>query len=477
MQNDSARSLLIHCLEYVMAGDTGHYVEHPAIKFASNAEAGKYDHLPKSKYDILLRRIENLSTLWDPHPRRTAGELLLAMLERIALPPDQLEDIAAPLSKWYDREELRLDEFGNPLPDDGFEFTTEIDDIIAAMSVPRRPKEIRDAIAARVLCQPEGTRAAAMILYGHLSGRRSNSVFCGPSGCGKSEIWRCLSKEYPGLIRIVDFSRMSGEGWNGSLHLRDVFDGIDKGALARNGLIVVFDEADKILCETVATSAGNHNQIVQNNLLKMLDGDVIDFGNENGRTPFTVNCANVSVVMLGAFETLLAGKAASRAKHIGFGGAAPEEGPPEHKDIGYDDMIDAGMRREIAGRINRIVAMAPLDAAGYKSILEGPVLSGLEESYKCRIVMDDAAAAALSEQAVTSGLGVRWMRSTLVNAIEDELFDECEAEEFRVDMRDGKLICRAQASRKVDSAKIPRAVPGNWPGPAGWYDDAGQLPF
>lgn len=477
MQNDPVRSLLTHCLERVMAGDAGRFIEHPTITFSANATAGKYDHFSKNEYDTLLCKIEKLSSLWDTQPRRTAGELLLAMLERIAIPPDQLEGIAAPLLEWYDREELRLDEFGNPLPDDGFEFTIGIDDVIAAMSVPRRPKEIRDAIAARVLCQPEGTKAAAMILYGHLSGRRSNSVFCGPSGCGKTEIWRCLSKEYPGLIRIVDFSRMSGEGWSGSLHLRDVFDGIDKGALARNGLIVVFDEADKILCETVATSAGNHNQIIQNNLLKMLDGDVIDFGGENSKTPFSVNCANVSVVMLGAFENLLAGKAASRAKHIGFGGAAPEEGPPEHKDIGYDDMINAGMRREIAGRINRIVAMVPLDAADFKTILEGPVLSGLEESYKCRIVMDDAAAAALSEQAVTSGLGVRWMRSTLVNAIEDELFDECEAEEFRVDMRDGKLICRAQASRKVGPAKIPRAVPDEWPGPAGWYDDAGQLPF
>ena len=132
-------------------------------------------------------------------------------------------------------------------------------------------KEIRDAISLSVMNQPEAAKAAALIMYNHLSGRRTNAVFCGPSGCGKSEIWRCLSKEYPGMIRLMDFSRFAADGWNGSLHLRDIFDSIDPDSIRRHGLVVVLDEADKIVCEHAVGSGGtDHNMLLQNNLAIVL---------------------------------------------------------------------------------------------------------------------------------------------------------------------------------------------------------------
>ena len=165
-------------------------------------------------------------------------------------------------------------------------------------------------------------------------------------------------------------------------------------------------------------------------------------GVQDGKPAFSVDCSRVSVVMLGAFETLLTAKTASKAKHIGFG-AAPEAAPPSHKDITYDDLIRAGTRREIAGRVNRIVAMSVLGASDYKRILMGPVLSDLEKSFRCRIILDDAAADMLAEQAAGSGLGVRWAKSSIRNAVEDALFDADAADECRIGIRDGKLICRA----------------------------------
>ena len=178
---------------------------------------------------------------------------------------------------------------------------------------------------------------------------------------------------------------------------------------------------------------------------KMMDGDVIDFGTENGKQdPFSVDCKNVSVVMLGAFETLLEKKSKNAAKHIGFG-AAPEAeaGPPCHAGISYDDLIDAGTRREIAGRINTIVALNPLDVPGYKAILEGPVISGLQDSLGSWITIDDDAIGMLSEQAETSGLGVRWIKSSVSNAVNDAMFDAPEAREYHIGLQNGELCCRA----------------------------------
>ena len=317
------------------------------------------------------------------------------------------------------------------------------------------PKKIRDNITKKVICQPEAVKAAAMIVYNHLSGRRTNAVFAGPSGCGKSEIWRTLSKEYPGLVRMIDFSRFAADGWRGSLHLRDIFNGVGSDDIRHRGLIVVLDEADKRLCEPAMGSGGtDYNVLLQNDLLKMMDGDVIEFGAEDRQPALSVDCSKVSVVMLGTFERLLAGKAQD-AKRIGFS-TAPTADAGGRKDISYHDLIHAGMRLEIAGRINKIIALEQLSVDGYKAILRGPVLSGLQESTGCKISIDSAAGDALAERAIESGLGVRWMRSAILNAIDDAMFDAPEAKAWSVTLEDGRLRCRARKLRKSGRACMSR---------------------
>ena len=123
--------------------------------------------------------------------------------------------------------------------------------------------------------------------------------------------------------------------------------------------------------------------LLQNDLLKIMDGDVVEFGEEGKRGPLSVDCSRVSVVMLGAFEKLREGQARA-TKHIGFAQAPalPADGPG---GIGYD-----GMRREIAGRVNRIVVLDPLSAGDYEAILRGPVLDRVQEAVDDGGAMEDA---------------------------------------------------------------------------------------
>ena len=117
--------------------------------------------------------------------------------------------------------------------------------------------------------------------------------------------------------------------------------------------------------------------LLQNDLLKIMDGDVVEFGEEGKRGPLSVDCSRVSVVMLGAFEKLREGQARA-TKHIGFAQAPalPADGP--------------GMRREIAGRVNRIVVLDPLSAGDYEAILRGPVLDRVQEAVDDGGAMEDA---------------------------------------------------------------------------------------
>ena len=418
MRKKSAFEFCTCILHQIADEGAGSFIENPAVQFTENAKAGMYDGLTEEDYQAALTEVEQLASIWDNKPRMKAGDVLLYVLERMPSSPRQRNAIAGTMAGLLDW----------PDPDHGSPPKTSLRHVFTMASAARSPKEIRDAVSRNVMGQPEAVKAASLIMWNHLSGRRTSAVFCGPSGCGKSEIWRCLSKEYPGLVRMMDFSRFSAEGWNGSLHLRDIFAGVKPDDLERRGLVVVLDEADKIVCEHAIGSGGtDHNAILQNNLLKMMDGDVIEFGPADKQPALSVDCSRVSMVLLGAFEQLLTSKARD-AKRIGFGSGT--DGTAEagkHGNITYGDLIRAGMRREIAGRINRIVALDPLSLDGYKAILKGPVLSGLRKSVNRGIRMDDAAADALAARAMESGLGVRWMRSAVINAVDDALFDEPDA--------------------------------------------------
>lgn len=468
MRKKIAHDFCSECINQVLSSGTSSYIENPAIRFTEKAKNGDFDTLTEDEYRALLDEVEILAKLFHNRPRRDAGTILLDVLTNAPRASGKLKDdltnLFSLLLAGPDDEEMEplsaetikaidgyVCEQTEEMLDDFEERFDEIDgEMVRESFETLPPKKIRDNITKKVVGQPEAVKAAAMIVYNHLAGRRTNAVFTGPSGCGKSEIWRTLSKEYPGLVRIVDFSRFASEGWAGSLHVRDIFEGMDRESFQQYGLIAVLDEADKILCERAVGSSGtDHHALLQNDLLKIMDGDVVEFGEEGKRDPLSVDCSKVSVVMLGAFERLLEGKTRD-AKYIGFGSdEAPKAGAGNHKDISYNDLIHAGMRREIAGRVNKIVALNPISVEDYRAILKGPVLDGLRESTGCKISIDGAAAGLLAERALASGLGVRWVCSEILNAIDDALFDTPNAKEWSVTLRDGRLRCRARGSRKA----------------------------
>lgn len=426
MKFATARKFWCRAIRLIEDGSPDLCLPNPAVEFTAAAKAGEYDSLSDEEYMEALEDVEQLSALWNGTDRCAAGTLLLNALSRTRIDNRRLERIANQLAACSVGSQYIQQKNGHSgsaqRRDMPFTDRTECWDSDALGEFS--PQAIYDYLCQRVLGQDEAKRAAAMVLYNHIGGRRSNAVFCGPTGCGKSEIWRHLKKQFPGLIRIVDTSRFAADGWKGGFHLRDIFEGIPAEDLDRNGLIVVLDEADKVCCETIIGGNGtDHSALTQNSLLKMLDGDVIEFGaGANSNEPsLRVDCQKVSVVLLGAFERLMQGKG-RRSGGIGFGVKAPVECDYSNTDIEFSDLIDAGMRREIAGRINRIVSLRPLSEDDYKAILMGPVLHDLQAPGKYRVELDDGSAEYLARQAVEKNLGVRWMRSQVMNAVDDQMF-------------------------------------------------------
>lgn len=147
-----------------------------------------------------------------------------------------------------------------------------------------------------------------------------------------------------------------------------------------------------------------------------------------------VDCSRVSVVFLGAFEQFLKGKSRDSGS-IGFGADMRTECDYGNTDISYADLIFAGMRREIAGRINRIVSLRPLSVSDYKTILSGPVLGDIQNAGKYRVEIDSSSADFLAEQAAATGLGVRWMKSRIMNELDNLMFDNPAADVYAIKIR------------------------------------------
>lgn len=415
-------------------------VENPAVAFVKGAKAGEYDDISEDDFKALKCRVGEFSYFWKGQERPGAGNVLLRALRATDIPKPVIAEIAGRLAECSARTRYGSPWLGGvlsprilgqaglqdyavagPGPD-----LSDIRDFDGGLAPGSAPKSIYDGLVHDVYGQDEACRAAAIVMYKHLHGRRTNALFHGPTGSGKSEIWRSLSRRFPGKIRMVDFSRISGDGWMGSMHMRDVFDGVDPQLLAKEGVILVLDEADKIVAERATNNRGfNYNDVIQNQLLKILDGDVVEFGREKDREPLTVDCSHVSVVMLGAFEKLV-GARAEAPKPIGFGSAG-SAAKDETAPVGYDELVKAGMRRELAGRVQLIAQVHALDLEGYKSILYGRVLLNPDVVGDLDISTYDEDVTALASAAMDAKLGVRWMASQVANAADAMLFDHPEA--------------------------------------------------
>lgn len=286
------------------------------------------------------------------------------------------------------------------------------------------PKKIEEWIHTDggIIGQDAAVRAAAMTVYNHYEGRPSVSLFIGPTGSGKTEIWRVLQREYGTQnIFIVDASTLTAEGWKGSNKLSTIFRSMDSDA-RRNRVILVLDEADKIIEPIYNSNGTNYSEIVQNQLLRICDHDTLFFGCDDGSgKPLRIDCTNVSVVMLGAFSKLYDQKAADR-KRIGFGSGQHANALQTAPELTTSDLIAYGMRAELAGRINHIVCLDPLSV--HDMVRIGQAETERLSAILCRPVkISPDALIMIGRIAQREGLGARWIKSRIGEILDDMIYD------------------------------------------------------
>lgn len=292
------------------------------------------------------------------------------------------------------------------------------------------PKKFAECLRIKggIVGQDAAVKAASLILYNHINGRTSVSLFAAPSGSGKTYLWRVLQKEC-GADKIVihDASTLTAEGWKGDNKISTIFRELPPEH--RGHILLVLDEFDKLL----EYGGKNYYGIIQNQLLRLCDHDPLFFGSDSEKG-FYVDTSGVSIVLLGAFQNLTDKKKRNSTSigTIGFERQSHIDNTNGNSEITIEDLIDFGMRRELAGRITRITCMSPLSIEDLTNIGQQEVKK-LEQQFQRKIMADYSVILDLAYKAAKKGLGARWLKAQLNNSIDSLLYDNPNADSFTID--------------------------------------------
>ena len=400
----------------------------PAVTFTKQVKSGDFDAIPDEKYCSMLDDVEQLSSFWDKMPTGTAGNVFQKALARTPLSEKEISQLAGILASASANVSYMLNDEKNMTssPDDNFEPAfggTPFDE----NKFEWTPQSIYNYLDYNIYGQTAAKRAAAMLIYNHLHNNNRNILMAGATGCGKTEIWRVLSKKFD-FIKIINGPQLCCDGWKGSYHIKDIF--ISEPREKAESMVIVIDEADKLFEPAVGGGGTDFSYKIQNELLKIMDGDTITFVDEQKNTSYTVDCSNVSVVFCGSFETMLKAKTMDSGT-IGFGGELQKES--KIAECTEEDLIAyANVRREIAGRIQQIITLNKLSADDLEKILESQIspVKKIEKQQGISIIVDERTRRAWADAAAESGLGCRYIRSRLQSRLDDLVFESPYAKEF-----------------------------------------------
>ena len=278
---------------------------------------------------------------------------------------------------------------------------------------------------------------------------KSNVIILGPTGCGKTAMLSHLSKLLDIPFAVTDASSLTEAGFVGSdveVAVRNLYYAAGKNIEKTEHGIIYLDEFDKI-----ARKSGENNSItadpghegVQQGLLKMLEGSVVEFTERGQRKhpeapTIKVDTKNILFIVGGAFvgiEKIVEKRLKKGESPIGFGSEVPSKEDTDAKfnelihQVRPEDLMKYGIIPEIIGRLPVICTLETLDEDALLRILTEPKNAPVKQYEKLlamdnvKLEFEEAALRQVAKMAIERKTGARSLKGIIEDVMLDVMFD------------------------------------------------------
>lgn len=331
-------------------------------------------------------------------------------------------------------------------------------DEISSVPVEVKPSEMKKFFDDYIINQDKAKMILSVAVYNHykrmlyssnnttadIKLKKSNVIMVGPSGSGKTLFIETIAKKLNLPYAIADATTLTQAGYVGDdpeIILKKLIENANGNIRRAEQGIVFIDEIDKISRkdENVSITRDVGGEGVQQALLKMLEGNIVDVpmqGNRKhpGQDCYQIDTSNILFICGGAFEGIekIIENRLYRKHKIGFtneniAGKKSTFNDFIH-DISQKDLRTFGMIPELLGRLPIICPLEELDQQALVDILSKPV-DAITKQFEILfqidgidLEFDDDCLNAIVDKAIETGTGARALRSVMEEFMTEHMF-------------------------------------------------------
>lgn len=347
-----------------------------------------------------------------------------------------------------------------------------------------KPAEIKKFLDDYVIGQDQAKKYLSVAVYNHYKRlmhhhrkdeeveiEKSNIILVGETGTGKTLLARTIARLLNVPFTIVDATVLTEAGYVGEdieSILTRLLQVADYNVEAAEKGIVFIDEIDKIArkSDNPSITRDVSGEGVQQGLLKLLEGSVINVPPQGGRKHpdqkmIPVDTKNILFICGGAFDGIER-KIGQRlnTRVVGYTAAKNNEVIDRENLLQYiapQDLKAYGMIPEIIGRLPVLTFLNPLDRGALRQILTEPKNSIIKQYVKLfemdgiKLTFKDSVLDYIVDKAIEFKLGARGLRSICEAIMMDAMFNlpySSEKEEI--------IVTKKYAIEKLDKQDLNR---------------------